>query len=172
MRECGFRRGRSIAFDRLRILSSLTMTVWGDYCTEPVESFQYCHAERRRAVFAGRSRSTATAALAFALFLALVLAGCSAKPNPKTLVMIIESSPINLDPRVGVDGQSQRIDELLFDSLLRHDDNFNLQPQLADRWEISDPLTYVFHLHHGVRFTANGDCAAEIGIRQSFQRAE
>jgi hypothetical protein len=60
------------------------------------------------------------------------LAGCARKPDPNTLVMIIESSPINLDPRVGVDSQSQRIDELLFDSLLRHDDHFQLQPSLAD----------------------------------------
>ena len=81
--------------------------------------------------------------------------------------MIIESSPINLDPRVGVDGQSQRIDELLFDSLLRHDDNFNLQPQLADRWEISDPLTYVFHLHHGVRFQ-NGQALTSRDVKWTF----
>ncbi len=51
----------------------------------------------------------------------ILLAGCSHKPDPNTLVMIIESSPINLDPRVGVDAQSQRIDELLFDSLVTRD---------------------------------------------------
>jgi len=66
--------------------------------------------------------------------------------------MIIESSPINLDPRVGVDAQSQRIDELLFDSLVSRDAQFDLQPSLAERWETPDPLTYVFHLRHGVRF--------------------
>ena len=65
---------------------------------------------------------------------------------------IIESSPTNLDPRVGIDGQSERIDELLFDALLTRDDHFNVQPGLAERWEILDPLTYVFHLHHGVKF--------------------
>ena len=81
-----------------------------------------------------------------------LLAACSHKPDPNTLVMIIESSPINLDPRVGVDAQSQRIDELLFDSLVTRDAQFNLQPSLAERWEIPDPLTYIFHLRHGVRF--------------------
>ena len=45
----------------------------------------------------------------------LLLSACSHKPVPNTLVMIIESSPLNLDPRVGVDAQSQRIDELIFD---------------------------------------------------------
>ena len=86
------------------------------------------------------------------LALLLLLFGCSRKPDPNTLVMIIESSPTNLDPRVGVDAQSERIGELLFDSLVRRDDHFNLQPALAERWEIPDPLTYIFHLHRGVRF--------------------
>jgi peptide/nickel transport system substrate-binding protein len=86
-------------------------------------------------------------ALAIACF-----AGCASKPDPNTLVMIIESSPTNLDPRVGVDAQSERIDELLFDSLVRRDAHFTLQPWLAESWEIPDPLTYIFHLHHGVRF--------------------
>jgi peptide/nickel transport system substrate-binding protein len=82
----------------------------------------------------------------------LPLFSCSQPPDPNTLVMIIESSPTNLDPRVGIDGQSERIDELLFDALLTRDEHFNVQPGLAERWEIPDPLTYVFHLHRGVIF--------------------
>lgn len=66
--------------------------------------------------------------------------------------MLIESSPTNLDPRVGLDGQSERIDSLIFDDLLSRGDDLNVAPGLADRWEIPDPLTYVFHLHPGVRF--------------------
>jgi peptide/nickel transport system substrate-binding protein len=90
------------------------------------------------------------------LLLALVplfLLSCTRnRPDPNTLVMVIESSPTNLDPRVGLDAQSERIDELLFDALVRRDEHFNLQPSLAERWEIPDPLTYVFHLRHDVRF--------------------
>jgi peptide/nickel transport system substrate-binding protein len=93
--------------------------------------------------------------LAPILFLCITTLGmlsCSAKPDPNTLVMIIESSPTNLDPRVGLDAQSERIDELLFDALLTRDAKLNVQPGLAERWEIPDPLTYVFHLHPGVKF--------------------
>jgi peptide/nickel transport system substrate-binding protein len=89
---------------------------------------------------------TAVLALLFPLF------ACSAKPDPDTLVMVIESSPTNLDPRVGLDAQSERIDELLFDDLCTRDDHLNVQPGLADRWDIPDPLTYIFHLHQGVKF--------------------
>ncbi len=80
------------------------------------------------------------------------LLSCSSKPDPNTLVMIIESSPTNLDPRVGLDAQSERIDELIFDDLLDRDEHLNVKPALADSWEIPDPKTYVFHLHHGVKF--------------------
>jgi peptide/nickel transport system substrate-binding protein len=77
---------------------------------------------------------------------------CSSRPAPNTLVMVIETSPTNLDPRIGTDGQSEFIDELLFDSLVRKDKNFNLVPAVAERWEIPDPQTYVFHLRKGIRF--------------------
>jgi peptide/nickel transport system substrate-binding protein len=88
------------------------------------------------------------------LLAAVALAtGCAKKPAPDTLVMIIESSPANLDPRVGTDAQSERIDALLFDGLVNRDEHFNLTPGLAERWEILDPVTYVFHLRRGVRFS-------------------
>lgn len=82
---------------------------------------------------------------------ALILS-CARPKDPNTLVMIIESSPANLDPRVGTDAQSERLHKLLFDSLVRRDEHFNLQPWLADKWEIPDPLTYIFHLRRDVKF--------------------
>jgi len=88
----------------------------------------------------------------FAALLILTSLSCSGRADPETLVMIIESSPTNLDPRVGLDAQSERIDDLLFDDLLTRDDHLNVQPGLAERWEIPDPRTYVFHLRRGVKF--------------------
>src|SRR2546425_10661084 len=93
----------------------------------------------------------ASAILAITL-VAICLSSCSSQPDPNTLVMIIESSPTNLDPRVGLDAQSERIDDLIFDDLLTRDAHLNVQPGLAQRWEIPDPRTYVFHLQHGVKF--------------------
>jgi peptide/nickel transport system substrate-binding protein len=84
---------------------------------------------------------------------AAILSGCSPKPaDPNTVTVLIESSPTNLDPRIGNDGQSERIDELMFDSLVKKDAQFNLQPDLATRWDTPNPLTYIFHLRTGVRF--------------------
>ena len=87
-----------------------------------------------------------------AVGLATSLLSCSGKAAPNTLVMLIESSPTNLDPRVGIDGQSERIDSLIFDFLLTRGDNLDVAPGLAERWEVPDPLTFIFHLHRGVRF--------------------
>ena len=88
---------------------------------------------------------------AFALSFSLL--SCAHRPEADTLVMIIESSPTNLDPRVGLDAQSERIDGLLFDNLLARDEHLSVQPGLAERWEIPDPKTYIFHLHSGVKFS-------------------
>ena len=94
-------------------------------------------------------RALATGILVTATF---SLLSCSQAPDPSTLVMIIESSPTNLDPRVGIDAQSERIDALIFDDLLDRDEHLNVTPALAERWEIPDPLTYIFHLRQGVKF--------------------
>jgi len=92
------------------------------------------------------------ASVLWLFFLCFVILSCSQPPNPNTLVMLIEFSPANLDPRIGTDAQSERIDELIFDSLVRKDEHFNIQPGLAERWEIPDSLTYVFHIRRGVQF--------------------
>jgi peptide/nickel transport system substrate-binding protein len=66
--------------------------------------------------------------------------------------MLIESSPNSLDPRVGTDSQAERIDPLIFDSLVQRNEHFGLDPDLALRWETPNPLTYIFHLRTGVYF--------------------
>ncbi len=96
-----------------------------------------------------------------------MLPGCASKPAGDTLVMIIESSPTNLDPRVGVDAQSERIADLMFDSLVRRDAHFDLQPWLAERWEIPDPQTYIFHLRQGVKFH-NGQPLTSRDVKWTF----
>jgi ABC-type transport system substrate-binding protein len=93
---------------------------------------------------------TRWAALLFLIPLSFL--SCSSKADPNTLVMIIESSPTNLDPRVGIDAQSERIDNLIFDDLLARGDDLNVAPGLAERWDVPDARTFVFHLHQGAKF--------------------
>jgi peptide/nickel transport system substrate-binding protein len=92
--------------------------------------------------------------LALASLIAPTLfAGCGfATRDPGTVVVLIESSPANLDPRIGTDAQSQRIDGLLFDGLVARDASFHFTPALAQSWEQPDPLTLIFHLRRDVHF--------------------
>jgi peptide/nickel transport system substrate-binding protein len=85
-------------------------------------------------------------------FLCSGLLSCAKRTDTNTLVMIIESSPANLDPRIGTDAQSERIGELIFDPLVRRDEHFNTVPWVAEKWETPDPRTYIFHLRQGLHF--------------------
>jgi peptide/nickel transport system substrate-binding protein len=88
--------------------------------------------------------------------LLIVLALCSCRrtvsTEPGVVNFVIESMPTNLDPRIGTDGPSERIDGLIFDSLVELDAQRIPHGDLAETWETPDPLTYVFHLRSGVKF--------------------
>ena len=86
-----------------------------------------------------------------------VLAGCGQPPAPDDdiLRVIIRASPVNFDPRIGTDEQSQRVHQLVYDHLLAIDDQLRVAtgpPALATRLETPDPLTYIVHLRRGARF--------------------
>lgn len=85
--------------------------------------------------------------------LTTLFAGCGHRPSPEnTVTMLIENSPNSLDPRIGTDAVAERIDPLIFDSLVQRNERFGLDPDLALHWETPDPRTYLFHLRTGVNF--------------------
>jgi peptide/nickel transport system substrate-binding protein len=87
------------------------------------------------------------------VLLGMNLSGCMRHvDDPSTVVMILESSPNNLDLRQGTDAQSERVGGLIFDALVKKDEHYELQPWLATSWDQPDALTWVFHLRDGVRF--------------------
>jgi peptide/nickel transport system substrate-binding protein len=88
------------------------------------------------------------------LLISLSTVDCIRRPtsDPNVIVVGITSGPNNLDPRVGTDDTSQKAGQLIFSSLMTLDDHLNVVPQLAERLETPDPLTYVVPLRHGVKF--------------------
>jgi peptide/nickel transport system substrate-binding protein len=85
--------------------------------------------------------------------LSLFLCACgSGGLPPDTVVIGIESDPTNLDPRLATDANSSRILGLIFSGLVRQNEKGLLLPDLAEKWEISDPRTYLFHLRRNVLF--------------------
>ena len=88
--------------------------------------------------------------------------------NLHTLVFLLESSPVSLDPRVGTDAFSERLHQLLFNSLVRRDIHADLQPDLATGWKTPDSLTYEFHLRPHVLFH-NGQPLTSRDVRYTFE---
>src|SRR5712671_3996212 len=95
--------------------------------------------------------------------------GCSRQipSDPSSLTFLIESNPTNLDPRYATDAQSQHLDGLLFSSLLERDEQMNLHSDLAESWELPDPLTYIFHLRRNVKFHDGRPLTAQ-DVRATF----
>jgi len=96
------------------------------------------------------------------IVLLLLLPSCtySDPREPGTVILALDEGPQNLDPRIGVDASSERLQQLIFSSLVKRTREFTVEPDLALRWEIPDPTTYIFHLrddaffHDGRKVTA------------------
>jgi peptide/nickel transport system substrate-binding protein len=101
----------------------------------------------------------------------LAVAGCQSRaaPGGDWIVLALASSPTNLDPAIGLDETSQRLHQLMFSSLLRIDDNLRNVPDLATRFEMQDPRTYIAGIPPGVRFHDGHEMTSE-DVAYTFRR--
>ena len=93
----------------------------------------------------------------------VALAGCGPRTTDRTTGMIqvdIETSPTSTDPRFGTDATSSRINELVFDSLVKTDRNGRFVGRLAESIERPSDTEIIFHLKHGVRFSDGRELTA------------
>ena len=72
--------------------------------------------------------------------------------DPSIITIAVRSGPNSLDPRLANDEATQRMSQLVYSPLLEHGDDLRIRPALAQRLDNPDPLTYIAHLRHGVRF--------------------
>lgn len=108
-----------------------------------------------------------------ALGIAIVVLGVAAcgggeNPSADVVTAAIETNPVSLDPRIATDALSLDVIGLLFNGLVRADENFRIVPDLAERWEHPDERTYIFHLRRGVRFHHGRELTAE-DVRFTFE---
>ena len=99
--------------------------------------------------------SASSAVFAGLLCAAILLGGCGSpqtSADSSTVNFLLDSAPTNLDPRIGADAYSEHVDGLIFSSLVGRDANMKVIPDLAQSWDMPDPLTYIFHLRRGVKF--------------------
>jgi len=84
---------------------------------------------------------------------AIMTSGCrDPRPPGDIIVLGTTNSATNLDPRVGTDEASQKIHQLLFNTLVHIDAQLRVVPELAESIEHPDPLTYIARLRKGVLF--------------------
>lgn len=88
-------------------------------------------------------------------FIVLFSFSCSRTPtiDPASLTMALESGPAMIDPLKSTDAAASKIEGLVFNGLVKRNDDLTISPDLAERWEFAgDPLRAVFYLRKGVRF--------------------
>jgi peptide/nickel transport system substrate-binding protein len=86
------------------------------------------------------------------------------------LVVNLVAEPVSMDPHQVNDINSHRVHYLMYDTLVGWDDKgFNMIPQLAETWTISDDgLEYVFKLRSGVTFHDGTEVNAE-AVKFTFE---
>ena len=89
--------------------------------------------------------------LTIAFCLSLTQCHWNEPPPQDTIVFGLSSEPKTLDPRYATDATGQRIDHLIFSSLVKINHNLEIQGELAESWDYKG-LTYSFILKPKIKF--------------------
>lgn len=121
-------------------------------------------AARRAAVAAAVACATAAAGIAMAA------CGRPRSGASDTIVFASSADATTLDPHNTTDTQSDQIIMMVYETLIRFDDQMRFQPGLAESWSVgADGRTWTFRLRAGVRFHDGAAFDAE-AVRLNFER--
>lgn len=99
--------------------------------------------------------------------------GCrSPRPEgPKThLVFASSADATTLDPHNTTDSQSDQVIWMVYNALIRYDEDMQFVPDLATDWSIAeDGMSWTFELRKGVKFHDGSDFTAE-SVQANFDR--
>src|SRR5690625_537726 len=117
------------------------------------------------------------------VLLTIALAACASEPDESStpennsgdsqsggeLVVAAASDVVALDPAGSNDIPSFDVQSNIFENLIRHDENMELQPALAESWEAIDETTWEFKLQEGVTFHDGSEFNAEV-VKANIER--
>ncbi len=87
------------------------------------------------------------------ILITLVFAGCSQAVNEDGAIRVgLSQLPMSIDSRYATDAASHRVQEFLHRGLVKLDEKFLPQPDLAVSWKHPDPLTWEFRLKPDIHF--------------------
>ena len=99
-------------------------------------------------------------------FIALTL---SSAVHAKTLKMAYDADPVSLDPHEQLSGGTLQLSHMIFDPLLRWNQDLGFDARLAEKWERVDEKTVRFYLRKGVKFHSGNEMTA-LDVRWTFDR--
>lgn len=95
----------------------------------------------------------------------------SSGPAASGELRIRGGDPLNLDPALAQDADSAAYIVEIFSGLVRIDKNLQIQPDLAERWDVSpDGKTYTFHINKNAQFQDGRPVSAD-DVKYSWERA-
>lgn len=99
------------------------------------------------------------------------IASAETVPNPNTLIWAAFGGLDTVDPSIGYDVESTRVDENVYDMLVQYKlPSTDLIPSLATSWTVSkDGTVYTFYLRKGVKFHDGTELTAK-DVKFSFDR--
>jgi len=103
------------------------------------------------------------------VFAAGVAEQAPAVQKSPTLTIGVSQEAVGLDPHIVTAFSSMRRLDLLYNRLVRLDENMQVVPDLAESWEIPNNLTYIFHLRKGVKFHNGREMTAD-DVKYSLER--
>ncbi|ARK28412.1 glutathione ABC transporter substrate-binding protein [Halalkalibacter krulwichiae] len=126
--------------------------------------------------------------LVLALVMSLFIAACASEPDATPapaegedgeaategqaggdLVIAQLSDAVAIDPHGSNDTPSSNVAYNIYEALLKHDENMELQPGLATEWDAIDDTTWEFKLREGVKFHDDSDFNAEV-VKANIER--
>ncbi|HAD42505.1 MAG TPA: nickel/dipeptide/oligopeptide ABC transporter substrate-binding protein, partial [Plesiomonas shigelloides] len=92
--------------------------------------------------------------------LALLAAGMAFNVAAADIKVAVASDPTSLDPQEQLSNQTLEMSHLVFDPLIRWNQELQFDPRLAEKYERIDDKTMRFHLRKGVKFHSGNDFTA------------
>jgi peptide/nickel transport system substrate-binding protein len=92
-----------------------------------------------------------------------------AQGHAQTLTIGVRAGPESIDPHFSALGVHVEALKHIYDTLVRADENLQVQPALAESWRAVDGTTWEFRLRRGVKFHDGSDFTAE-DVRFSIER--
>jgi len=95
--------------------------------------------------------------------------GASAARRGGELKVVFEGDPTGLDPSTSRGGNDHHYLYSMFENVVNNGPNFEVQPGLADSWEVIDDLTVRFHFPGGSKYHDGSEFSAE-DVRYTIER--